>query len=221
LIPGKITESGYRLYGKKDLERLQHILFYRALDFPLKKIKQLLDGNIDRENMLIQQRVLLEQKVNQFEELIKTINFSIKNTKEGVDLDMGSMFIGFKTEEEWKEALKAQNDHLKKEYDFDLANQSIDVESMNNSAAEAKTFNEDMIKFLQKGVSANDAKVLERVEKHLSTLEKDGHPSTAQDFLNQTELFITDDFHRNMFEQWQVGYTYYLNKVAANYLSNQ
>src|SRR5690625_674214 len=156
LIPEQITEAGYRLYGKKDLERLQHILFYKTLDFPLKEIKQLLDGDIDRENMLIQQKNLLEQKINQFRKLIETINFSIKSTEEGVDLDMASMFKGFKTEEEWKKALKDQNEHLKKEYDFDLTNQPIDVELMNDSAIEAKSFNEDMIKFLQEGVSAND-----------------------------------------------------------------
>lgn len=216
-----MTEAGYRLYGKKDLERLQHILFYKALDFPLKVIKQLLDGDIGRVNTLVQQRILLEQKVNQFKELIETINFSIKNTKEGADLDMTSMFKGFKTEEEWQDALKDQNEHLKKEYDFDLTNQTIEVEPMNDLAIEAKSFNEDMIKFLQEGIAANDPKVFERVNEHLSFLEKGGYPSTPQDFLNKTDLFISDDFHRNMFEQWQVGYIYYLNNIASNYLSNQ
>ncbi|MGC4376682.1 MerR family transcriptional regulator [Fictibacillus sp. Mic-4] len=220
LIPEQTTEAGYRLYSKKDLERLQQILFYKEMDFSLKEIKQLLDGEIDRENTLIQQRKLLEQKINRFKGLINTINSSIKSAKEGSDLDMETMFKGFETEEEWKEALKDQNEHLKKEYDFSLSNQTIDVESMNDSAMEALSFNEDMIRFLQEGFSANDPKVFERVKKHLSILEKKGQPSTPQDFLNQTEFFIVDDFHRNMFEQWQVGYTYFLNKVAANYLAN-
>ncbi len=220
LIPEQTTEAGYRLYGKRNLERLQHILFYRELDFPLKEIKRLLSGEIDRENTLIQQKYLLEQKVNQFKGLIETINYSIKNAKVGVDLDMTSMFKGFKTEEEWQEVLKEQNEHLKKEYDFDTSREKIDVESMNESAIEAKSFNEDMIKFLREGIPANDSKVFKRIRKHLFFLEKEGHPSTPQDFLNQTELFIIDDYHRNMFEQWQVGYTYYLNKAASNYLSN-
>ncbi|MDN9012745.1 MerR family transcriptional regulator [Brevibacillus laterosporus] len=230
LIPEQTTEAGYRLYGKKDLERLQQILFYKELDFSLKEIKQLLDGEIDRENTLIQQKYLLEQKVDRFKGLIKTINSSIKSAKEKVDLDTEIMFKGFETEEEWKDALKTQNKHLKKEYDFDLSNQKIDVESMNDSAMKAQLFNEDMIRFLQEGFSANDPKVLDRVKVHLSVLdrvkvhlsilEKKGHPSTPQDFLNQTEFFIVDDFHRNMLEQWQVGYTYFLNKVAANYLAN-
>lgn len=216
LIPEQTTEAGYRLYGKKDVERLQQILFYRELDFPLKEIKELLDGEIDRKTTLIQQKNLLEQKIKRFRGLIETINSSIKSTKEGVDLDMTSMFKGFDIEE-WQEALKDQNEHLKGEYDFDLSNQKIDVESMNDSAIEAKSFNEDMIRFLQEGIPANNPKVFKRVKEHLSFLEKYGIPSTPQDFLNQTELFIVDDFHRNMFEQWQVGYTYYLNKAASNY----
>lgn len=219
LIPEQTTEAGYRLYGKKDLERLQQILFYKELDFPLKEIKQLLDGKINRENTLIQQKYLLEQKIDRFKGLIRTINSSIKNTKEGVDIDMETMFKGFETEDEWQEALKDQNEHLKEEYDFDL-NQTIDVESMNDSAMKVQSFNEDMIHFLQEGFSPNDSKVLDRVKEHLSFLEKKGHPSTPQDFLNQTEFFIVDDFHRNMLEQWQVGYTYFLNKVAASYMAN-
>lgn len=118
LIPEQTTEAGYRLYGKKDIERLQQILFYKELDFPLKEIQQLLDGETDRENMLIQQKYLLEQKIERFKGLVKTINSSIKSAKEGVDLDMETMFKGFETEDEWEEALKDQNEHLKKEYDF-------------------------------------------------------------------------------------------------------
>ncbi|GIP31928.1 MerR family transcriptional regulator [Paenibacillus sp. J2TS4] len=221
LIPEQTTDAGYRLYGKKDIERLQQILFYKELDFPLQEIKRLLDGNIDREKTLIQQKYLLEHKIDRFKGLIKTINSTIKSAEEGVVIDMETMFEGFKTEKEWREALKDHNEHLKNEYEFDLSNQTMDVESMNDSAMEAQSFNEDMIRFLQEGFSANDPKVLERIKEHLTFLEKKGHPSTPQDFLNQTEFFIVDDFHRNMLEQWQVGYTYFLNKAAANYLKNE
>lgn len=220
LIPEQTTEAGYRLYEKKDLERLQQILFYKELDLPLKEIKQLLDCEIDRENTLIQQKILLEQKVERFKGLITTINSSIKSAKEGVDVDMENMFKGFETEEEWKEAVKDQNEHLKQEYGFDLSYQTVDVESMNDSAMEAQSFNEDMIRYLREGFPANDPEVFERVKEHLSIFKKMGHPSTSQDFLNQTEFFIIDDFHRNMLEQWQLGYTYFLNKVASNYLVN-
>ncbi|WP_245987592.1 MerR family transcriptional regulator [Ureibacillus endophyticus] len=149
LIPEQTTEAGYRLYGKKDLVRLQHILFYKEMDFPLKEIKELLDGEINRENRLIQQKYLLEKKVNRLKGLIETIECSIESVKEGGDLDMEKMFKGFNTEEEWKEALKDHTEHLKSEYDFDLSSKAIDVELMNDTAMEAQSFNEDMVHFLQ------------------------------------------------------------------------
>lgn len=43
LKPSVRTEARYRLYGEKELLRLQQILFYRELDFPLKEIAAILD----------------------------------------------------------------------------------------------------------------------------------------------------------------------------------
>lgn len=217
LVPEQTTETGYRLYGKNDLERLQQVLFYKELDFPLKEIKQLLDGEVDREKTLIYQKALLEQRIERFYELIKTINFSIESAKEGDELDMETMFKGFETEKEWQEALKDQNEHLKKEYDVDLSNQTINVESMNESALEAQSFNKDMIRFLQEGIAPGQLAIMERVKEHLSFLKRKGHPSSPQDFLNQTKFFIMDEFHRKMLEEQQVGYSYFLNVVAENY----
>ncbi|WP_237563620.1 MerR family transcriptional regulator [Halalkalibacter okhensis] len=42
LQPCEITESGYRLYGKNELKRLQNILFYKELDFSLDIIQKIL-----------------------------------------------------------------------------------------------------------------------------------------------------------------------------------
>ena len=39
LKPAEYTESGYRLYDDTALERLQQILLFRELEFPLKDIK--------------------------------------------------------------------------------------------------------------------------------------------------------------------------------------
>ena len=44
LHPSGYTEAGYRLYDDTDLERLQHILLFRELEFPLKDIKAILDS---------------------------------------------------------------------------------------------------------------------------------------------------------------------------------
>lgn len=43
LKPTAVTEAGYRLYDDAALARLQNILLYRELEFPLKEIKDILD----------------------------------------------------------------------------------------------------------------------------------------------------------------------------------
>lgn len=44
LTPSEVTAAGYRLYGDDKLERLQQILFFRELDFPLREIARILDS---------------------------------------------------------------------------------------------------------------------------------------------------------------------------------
>lgn len=43
LKPGRVGENGYRYYGPAQVDRLQDILYYRALGVPLEQIKASLD----------------------------------------------------------------------------------------------------------------------------------------------------------------------------------
>ena len=71
LRPAQITEAGYRLYGEAELERLQHILLFRELQFPLKEITRILDSSdFDRNRALEQQITLLRMKKEHLDNLI-------------------------------------------------------------------------------------------------------------------------------------------------------
>ena len=60
LHPTGYTDAGYRLYDDADLERLQHILLFRELEFPLKDIKMIVNSpDFDRSKALEQQIELL------------------------------------------------------------------------------------------------------------------------------------------------------------------
>ena len=71
LKPTSVTEAGYRLYDDTSLERLQHILLFKELQFPLKDIKAILDSSdFDRNKALEQQIELLTMKKEHLENLI-------------------------------------------------------------------------------------------------------------------------------------------------------
>ena len=49
LTPDKITESGYKLFSRRSVEKLQRILMFKYLDFTLEEIGQMLEyENIQR-----------------------------------------------------------------------------------------------------------------------------------------------------------------------------
>lgn len=75
LHPAGYTEAGYRLYDDADLERLQHILLFRELEFPLKDIKVIINSpDFDRSKALEQQIELLRLKKEHIENLM---NFAL------------------------------------------------------------------------------------------------------------------------------------------------
>ena len=75
LKPSHVDEqNGYRFYGETSLERMQEILFYRELDFPLKSIAEILASpNYDKQKALAEQKMLLTIKKNRLERLIAAL----------------------------------------------------------------------------------------------------------------------------------------------------
>ena len=71
LKPTRVTEAGYRLYDDTALRRLQTILLFRHLQFPLKEIKEILDSpGFEPKEALAQQIHLLELQRQHLDALI-------------------------------------------------------------------------------------------------------------------------------------------------------
>lgn len=83
LRPTAVTEAGYRLYDDTALARLQSILLFRELAFPLKEIKRIMDDpQFDQATALEQQIRLLEL---QQERLSRLIDLARETMKTGVN----------------------------------------------------------------------------------------------------------------------------------------
>ena len=80
LKPSFVDEqNGYRFYDETSLERMQEILFYRELDFPLKSIAEILASpNYDKQKALAEQKRLLTLKKDRLERLIAALEHAEK-----------------------------------------------------------------------------------------------------------------------------------------------
>lgn len=93
LKPSRVTEAGYRLYDDRALGRLQTILLFRELEFPLKEIKKMLDAAdfdpmaaLDDQIHLLQlRRAHLDQLIAHAQTIQETgvmhMNFNAYDTK--------------------------------------------------------------------------------------------------------------------------------------------
>ncbi|MBQ6896198.1 MAG: MerR family transcriptional regulator [Oscillospiraceae bacterium] len=71
LKPATITESGYRLYNDASLKKLQSILLFRELEFPLKEIEKIVNNpDFDSIKAVKDQRELLTLKRKHIDGLI-------------------------------------------------------------------------------------------------------------------------------------------------------
>lgn len=86
LPPSRVTAAGYRLYDDAALERLQTILFFRELEFPLKEIGDILASpGFDRRLALEQQLELLRRKRRRLDKLISLARKSLQKGESEMD----------------------------------------------------------------------------------------------------------------------------------------
>jgi DNA-binding transcriptional MerR regulator len=120
LTPSK-SEKGYRYYDKNDLMRLQQILFYKELDFPLAEIKAILDdSDFDIVTALKHHRRVLEQRHLRTAVLLNTIDKTITTlTEEQFIMKEEELYEGFP-----KEKIDRWNKEVDAKYDPELVRQS-------------------------------------------------------------------------------------------------
>lgn len=97
LTPANVRSNGYRIYGKRVVDLLQQILFYRELGFSLDAIKSILTApDFDREKALVSHVSALMKKKEQIETMIENVNKTINSMKGATVMSDKEKFEGFK-----------------------------------------------------------------------------------------------------------------------------
>ena len=97
LKPSRVAESGYRYYGRAEVDRLQDILYYRALGVELAKIKECLDDpSFDRLAALRNHLAALEAEQERLEQLIRSVKDTIGAEERNEAMNDEQKFEAFK-----------------------------------------------------------------------------------------------------------------------------
>lgn len=97
LKPARVASNGYRIYGQAQVDALQQILFYRALEVPLEEIRQMCaDPQFDRRQALEHHLQGLEERKAQVEVLITTVRHTLAAMKGERTMTDEEKFAGLK-----------------------------------------------------------------------------------------------------------------------------
>lgn len=96
LVPSERTHAGHRRYGDADLDRLQQILFYRELGFPLDEVAALLDDpEADPRTHLRRQHELLTARIEKLQKMAAAVEHAMEARTMGINLTPEERFEVF------------------------------------------------------------------------------------------------------------------------------
>ncbi|MBP8163993.1 MAG: MerR family transcriptional regulator [Anaerolineales bacterium] len=170
LKPSQVGENGYRYYGEEALIKLQQILFYRELDFPLEEIRRIMGRrDFDLLGALQSHREALQKKSARLSQLLATVDNTIQHIQGEKLMSQKDLFEGFSEEEQEKYAQEAEQ-----MYDPETVRESNRKWKSYSAAkkeailAEGRQVYEDMIAAMPKGASSPEVQaVVERWRKHM------------------------------------------------------
>lgn len=97
LAPKRLTSKGYRVYGQDEVDRLQQILLYRALDISLEEIKRLIySKDFDLQTALKSHLLQLTRQKVRLESIIESVEATIQASKGDKIMTNEEKFTAFK-----------------------------------------------------------------------------------------------------------------------------
>ncbi|WP_339289291.1 MerR family transcriptional regulator [Paenibacillus sp. FSL E2-0201] len=97
LKPARINSSGYRIYGRAEVDLLQQILFYRELGLSLERIKAIMtEPSFDGAKALREHHDKLLEKRHQLDLLIANVEQTLAHQEGRMTMSDAEKFEGFK-----------------------------------------------------------------------------------------------------------------------------
>ena len=184
----KVTGAGYRMYDDTALSRLQNILLFRELEFPLKEIKVILDSpDFDPSEAIAQQIELLELQYKHIGELII---FAREIQNKGVTTMNFDVFD--------KSEIKRYEAEVKAKWGNTKAYQEYQQKDITRNEGDySKIANELMTMFSELGELKHLTPNADEVQKKISALQKfitdNYYVCTNEIFSGLSEMYVCDE----------------------------
>lgn len=222
LKPARINSSGYRIYGEKEVDLLQQIMFYRALDVSLDKIKDFVNApTFDGQEALKSHLNQLLAKRTQIDELIANVKKTLASTEGSKPMKDHEKFEGLK-KKLIEDNEKAYGKEIRQKYgDEAIAKSNKKVMNMSLETYEKASALAGQIKLtLKKAFEIGDphsALAQEAVALHKEWLLCYWDQYTPAYHVGLSEMYVADDRFRAYYDEVAPGVSEFLRDAIYHF----
>lgn len=221
LIPYSRTTGGYRLYSEEDLLKLQQILFFRELEFPLREIGSIMaNPSFDQIEALENHNKILEKRISRLKNLQKTINNTIDKLKENqMDrLTEDELYEGFS-----KEQIERYKAEVREKYDPALVKESekrigkMSKQQWQAVKAEGEEVAREIAQLMD--LSPDSEKIQQLIARHHAWIEN-FYTASAEVYRGLGEMYVENGEFREYYEKFRPGLAEFMKSAMAFYAEN-
>lgn len=214
LKPCRINSSGYRIYGEKEVDLLQQIMLYKSLNIELENIKKIIyNPNFNIYEALLEHKYSLIKRREEIDNLIITVDKTIKSVEGEIEMTNKDKFEGFK-KKSLKENEKKYGEEIRRKYGDKSINESNkkflnmseeDFENMNKIEQDIFKNLKDVIK--SRDLESDEAKKV--YENHRDWLSYSWAKYSKEAHIGLAEMYVLDDrfaaYYNNKVEEGAVN----------------
>ena len=193
--PSARSSAGYRLYDDDDVLRLQQVLFYRELGFPLDEIAGVLDDpSFDRAQALRDQRQELLTRRTRVDQMIAAVDAVLANLEKGMPMkpeEITQLFGGFDPAAHEEEA-RSRWGHTSEYQESARRTRRYGKAEWEQIAQQAQENARTLAALMMAGKAPNDPEVQAAAEAHRQHISRWFYPCSHTIHRALAEMYVAD-----------------------------
>ncbi|MEU7204524.1 MerR family transcriptional regulator [Streptomyces sp. NPDC045470] len=224
LVPGERSHAGHRRYGDADLDRLQQIMFYRELGFPLDEVAALLDDpDADPREHLRRQHALLSARIGKLQAMAAAVEHAMEAREMGVNLTPEEKFevFGDFDPDAYEDEVRERWGSTDAYQESQRRTASYTKEDWKRVTEEFDAVHRKMAEVMASGLPADSAAAMDVAEEHRRCIASGYYDCSHEMHTCLGEMYVADERFTATYEAIRPGLAVYMrDAMLANAVRN-
>jgi DNA-binding transcriptional MerR regulator len=220
LVPSERSHAGHRRYSDADLDRLQQVLFYRELGFPLEEVAALLDDPAaDPRAHLRRQHELLTARIEKLQKMAAAVEHAMEARKMGINLTPEEKFdlFGAKDPEQYAEEAEQRWGGTEEYAESQRRVSRYTKEDWKRIQAEVASWSERYDALMAAGEPPTGEAAMDMAEEHRQHISRWFYECRYEIHKGIAEMYVSDERFKAYYDSMRPGLAEHLREaILAN-----